>query len=302
MYSYRVSGLSIVSEMELPGASDVAPGEAPDVTVRFGDVPPHLAEPSASGPTWEREGDTILLSVPRLARFLIAGGTSVTVALEPGAVARDASGVVLGSSLGILLHQRGSLVLHGAAVARDGRAIVICGDSGAGKSTLAAALCQRGCSFVTDDICVIATSADCKPLVLPDGRQLKLWQSAISGLRLEGSRGPVVRDGFEKYFVAPADAVGDPPLLTAIYQLQDNRPPFRAGIETLALPDTMRMLEALAYRPGLRRQLTSTEQMVSQVAALARRVPAFRLVRSLQFELMDATVDALMRHWQELDR
>jgi hypothetical protein len=145
-------------------------------------------------------------------------------------------------------------------------------------------------------------NADRKPIVLPDGRQLKLWQSAISGLRLEGRRGLVVREGFEKYFVAPTDAVGDPPWLTAIYQLQDNRPPFRAGIEALALPDTMRMLEALAYRPGLRRQLTSTEQMVSQTAAVARHVPAFRLVRSLQFGLIDATVDTLLQHWQELDR
>lgn len=302
MYSYRVSGLTVVSEMELPGAIAVEPGDGPDVTVRFGDVPQKLAEPSASGPTWEREGDTILLRVPRLARFLITGGASVIVALEQGAAARDASGFVLGSSLGILLHQRGALVLHGAAVARDGRAIVICGPSGAGKSTLAAALSRRGCSFVTDDICVIAMNADREPIVLPDGRQLKLWQNSISGLQLESRRGPVVRDAFEKYFVAPDVAVSDPPLLTAIYQLQDNRPPFEAGIEALALPDAMRLLEDEAYRPGLRRQLSSTEQMISQAAATLRCVTAFRLVRSLGFELLDATVDTLMLHWQELDR
>jgi hypothetical protein len=86
MYRYRVSGLSVVSEMELSGAiavapGDVPPGEVPDVTVRFGDVPKQLAEPSACGPTWERKGDTILLRVPRLGRFLITGGASVIVAL-----------------------------------------------------------------------------------------------------------------------------------------------------------------------------------------------------------------------------
>ena len=88
-------------------------------------------------------GEKFLLRVPRLARFLIAHGREIDVELEPDAKQRDALGFVLGTSFGVLLHQRGAFVLHGAAVASDGRAIVICGESGAGKSTLAAALCQR---------------------------------------------------------------------------------------------------------------------------------------------------------------
>jgi hypothetical protein len=302
MHSYRVSGLSVASEMELPGAIAVAPAAVPDVTVRFGDVPQQFMAPSASGPSWERAGDTMLLRVPRLARFLICGGATVTVALEPGAAAADASGFVLGSSLGIALHQRGALVLHGAAVARDGRAIVICGRSGAGKSTLAAALSQRGCSFVSDDICVVALNADRAPIVQPDGRQMKLWQDSISGLGLEARRGDAVREPLEKYFVSPDLTVGEPPLLAAIYQLQDDRPPFKAGIEALTLPDALRMLETEAYRPAMRRQLSSAEQVMSQAGATLGRVRAFRLARPQRFGLMDATVEALMAHWQELDR
>src|SRR5262249_39727157 len=140
MYHYRFSGLSVDSEMELPGALAAAREEVPDATVRFGKVPRQLPQPSETGPTWEREGDTILLRVPSLARFLIGDGRSITVALEEGALARDACGFVLGSALGMLLHQRGALVLHGSAVAVNGHAIVICGRSGAGKSTTAAAL------------------------------------------------------------------------------------------------------------------------------------------------------------------
>jgi hypothetical protein len=301
MYSYRVSGLSVATEIELPGAITVAPGADPDVTVRLGDVPQQLALPSASGPNWERAGDTMLLRVPRVARFLISGGESVTVALEPGAAGADASAFVLGSALGIVLHQRGALVLHGAAVARDGRAIAICGRSGAGKSTLAAALSERGCSFVSDDICVIALNADGAPFIQPDGRQLKLWQNSIGGLRLGGRRGGAVRETVEKYFVSPDVTVGGPPLLTAIYELQDDRPPFKAGIEALALPDASRMLEREAYRPAMRRQLSSPDQVMSQAGATLRRARAFRLTLSHGFGLLDATVDALMRHWRELD-
>lgn len=41
--------------------------------------------------------------------------------------------------------------IHGACVAREGRAILLCGDSGSGKSSLAYASARRGWTFVSDD-------------------------------------------------------------------------------------------------------------------------------------------------------
>ena len=67
-------------------------------------------------------GGIFLLRVPRVARFLITAGRDDHLELEPGATARDAAGFVLGTAFGILLHQRGAMVLHGAAAAKDGRA------------------------------------------------------------------------------------------------------------------------------------------------------------------------------------
>lgn len=298
MYGYRISGLSIASDIELPGAIGCTPDDNPDVTVRFGAVPRNLAQPTATGPSWERGGDTILLSVPRLARFLISGGSSIVIALEDGASARDASIFVLGSSLGILLHQRGALVLHGAAVARDDRAIAFVGHSGAGKSTLCAAMCQKGYSFVTDDICVVSLDTNGEPVVLPDGRQLKLWKQSIDGLDLGERQGDAVRDTFEKYFVAPLDTVRKPPRLTAIYVLREA--PHGSGIVKLATPDAMRMLEHVAYRPGLRQQLASPPQRLSQAVAVLNHASVFQLTRPLGFDALPVTLDALIRHGQEL--
>lgn len=47
------------------------------------------------------------------------------------------------------------LLLHAAAVERDGRAVILSGPAGAGKSTLCAALIARGFRFLTDEIALV---------------------------------------------------------------------------------------------------------------------------------------------------
>ena len=48
------------------------------------------------------------------------------------------------------------LLLHGAVLAREGRAVVIAGNSGAGKSTLAAALALNGWRLLSDELTVVS--------------------------------------------------------------------------------------------------------------------------------------------------
>lgn len=302
MHSYLLSGLHVTSELELPGAiPEAAQAKATDVSIRRGSVPMALGGATASGPTWEMAGDIFLLQVPRLCRFLITAGRDIAVATEPGVTDRDAAGFVLGTAFGILLHQRGALVLHGAAVAKDGRAIAICGASGAGKSTLAAALFREGYSFVTDDICVIGLNEHRRPVVLPDGRQLKLWKESIDRLDLAERQGEAVRGSLEKYFIDPSDARAQPSLLSAIYVLREARPPRKEGIESLALPDAMHTLDHEAYRPGIRAMIGHKPEMLAQAAAMFGRARAFLLIRPRGFEHLRETVTALRTHWDSLD-
>jgi hypothetical protein len=298
---YHISGLTVVSEMVLAGA--IAHTDAisnPDVAIRHAPVPVRLDEATASGPTWEMQGRTFLLRVPHLARFLITAGREIVVELEPSVTERDASGFVLGTAFGILLHQRGALVLHGSAVAKNGRAIAICGHSGAGKSTLAAALCGDGCEFVTDDICVVSLDGERRPVVLPDGRQLKLWRESIDRLDLAARQGDAVRETFAKYFIEPQMSVAAPPHLSAIYVLREYRPPLKEGIEPLALPDAIRALDYQAYRPGLRDKIGQKPEMLAQAAAMLRHTKVFLLIHPRGFEHMARTVASVREHWNAL--
>lgn len=58
-------------------------------------------------------------------------------------------------NLQMALGQRRYLLLHAAAVERDGRALVITGESGAGKSTLAALLAARGWRLMGDEFALV---------------------------------------------------------------------------------------------------------------------------------------------------
>jgi len=198
MYEYRNCGLTVTSELELSGAI-LAPssGGSVDVRIRRSPVPVQLAEVTEFGPDWETGSDHFLLRVPELARFLMTGGRDISVDINADAVKRDVVGFVLGTTFGILMHQRVALVLHGSAVARNDRAIALCGPSGAGKSTLAAALCRQGYSFVTDDLCVVGLDAQGLPVVRPNGRRLELSAESIEKLELAdrcGERSRAIRE------------------------------------------------------------------------------------------------------------
>jgi hypothetical protein len=84
LYGYRISGLHVSSQLELPGAiPEALQAEAADVTIRRATVPATLEGAAASGPTWEMAGEKFLLRIPHLARFLIARGREIDVELEP---------------------------------------------------------------------------------------------------------------------------------------------------------------------------------------------------------------------------
>ena len=302
MHSYLICGLHVSSELELPGAIPVDAHAGPiDVLIRRRVVSMTLDGATARGQTWEMVGENYLLRVPGLARFEITAGREIAIEIEPSVTERDAARLVLGPAFDILLHQRGALVLHGAAVASDGRAIAICGVSGAGKSTLAAALCRDGCSFAADDICVVGLNGRREPIVQSDGRQLKLWHESIAKLDLSERRGEAVRDTVEKYYIEPFDRVAEPPKLSAIYVLHESHPPMQVGIESLTLADAMRMLEYEADRPTLRDRMGTNPRMLALGAATLGHARIFLLVYPRGFEHLEETVETLRAHWDSLD-
>ena len=301
MPSYRIAGLVVASEIELPGAIPVrSPDATADITVRGGAVPEHLDTASARGPTWQISGTRFLLQVPGVARFLLSDGREIVFEAAAAAEPGDVSIFLLGTALGILLHQRGQIVLHASAVRVGGKAVLFCGASGTGKSTLAAALAKRGLPLVNDDLCAVVLTGDGAPMVQPDGRQLKLWAQAIDNLDLAEQRGAPVRKRLEKFFVEPDAAFSEALPLGAVYALREARPPYAPGIERPNVVDAALVLRRNAYRPLLINRMGQKADYFHAATAIANAAGIFHLTRALNFAAMPEVMAQLERHWLDI--
>jgi hypothetical protein len=161
-YGYRGYGLSLVSELELPEFLPTPAVDDPDIRIRLDAVVEAAQAGNTKMDNDNAEGEFIaagqgghLLRIPGVAVYQVTGGREIRIAVEPGADPGLVRLFTIGSAMGMALHQRGVMVLHGATIARGGVggrvARIIVGDSGAGKSTLAARLGRAGCAVLGDD-------------------------------------------------------------------------------------------------------------------------------------------------------
>lgn len=195
MFSYVAYGLSIRSDLPLPEL--VAGGAGTDVLVRWGRVDrlPSAADATGTG-FWAKSGEACHF-VEGVGAFGVRCGREIIVEPAVGVEQRVLRLFILGPVLGVLLHQRGFLVLHASAVAANGFAVSFLGGRGWGKSTVAAAFHARGHAFVADDV----TAIDMSPggfTVLPAFPQLKLWPEGVVSLGEAPERLPRIHPLVEK--------------------------------------------------------------------------------------------------------
>src|SRR5262249_21010298 len=148
-------------------------------------------------------------------------------------------------------HQRGRMVLHASAVAVRDAAVLFCGPSGAGKSTIAASLNRCGYPCVSDDVCGIEFGSG-RPVVLPDGRMLKLLSDTVNHLDMDEWRGPAIRKRLSKFYNEPESTAVDRDLpVAAVYVLRAQRDGQTVGVSRLGNADAAVLLRRNAYRPNV---------------------------------------------------
>ena len=183
-HAYRLFGLTLWSELELPELAPGAPVDVPDAEISVGRLP--VAASTTPAPVPMPGGAAF--AVPDVARYAVLDGRRIVVDPVVGADPRNVRLYLLGSAMGLLLHQRGVLPLHANAVEIDGKAFAFMGPSGAGKSTLAAWFHDRGLGIVADDVCAVHFDAQSRPWVSQGLPRLRLWKSALEATGRSGGQ------------------------------------------------------------------------------------------------------------------
>lgn len=279
-YRYRLCGLPLASDMALPellpwGGED---GRAPEIEVRFGDVPDRLPESIHEGPILQvgRDG-TCRYDMAGVACFLIEEGRRVTVQPRMAVDAPDIRLFLLGSVFGLLCHQRGWLPLHACCVEIGGRAVAFAGPSGMGKSTLATSFVRRGYRLLADDVTVIDVHAPEGPAVIPAFARIKLWRDTLDALKISTDALTPCRNRMEK-FQLPVDAqFQSASLPLAAIHLLDRVPDARlADLSPLAGLQAVEVLLGAVYRRQAGERMGKRPQMLRAIHRLLK-VPILSL-------------------------
>ncbi|MFN6934978.1 MAG: hypothetical protein ACK4NZ_07485, partial [Tsuneonella sp.] len=113
-YVYRVFGLTLSSEIELPELRPSHPDTQPDFTVRWGHVPRVATTKDPYGLSVTETGATV--SVTSVARFHVSGGSDIRVDPDPAADEVTIRLFLMGTAMGVLFCQRRMFPLHANAI------------------------------------------------------------------------------------------------------------------------------------------------------------------------------------------
>lgn len=293
MFYYSVFGLGIHSAIQFPELDPIP--AAADVIVRWSNdletLPAEsdftLGDSDADNyPFLRTSSSEIQLLWPGVGCAAVRGGQEIVVQAEQGVTEETLRHYLLGSALGVLLHQRGLFPLHASVNAIGEGAVAFIGEWGAGKSSTAAGLQAIGYPLIADDIAAIDLKGTV-PTVYPGIPRIKLWPDSVIALGSDPHSLPRIHPEYEKRSLPTANSEENKPLpLTRIYVLDIGSP---LAIEEVTPKDAL--FEIISNWYGVRFGpdfLEPEERIVhfERCAWLAQTIPASRLVRPDSLRLL----------------
>lgn len=298
---YRVHGLVLASEFDLPELARRITGEQPpDVVVRLASVPIDGQAIPTTLPGLRTIDGSALFEVENVGRYLVKEGREVFIDIRDGADPAVVRLFLFGSVMGTICHQRGLLALHASAVSLGDRVVAFTGPPGAGKSTMAAycLAVAGGGRLMADDIAVVSFRGPGDVVANPGMPSVKLWRDTLANLG-HGSD-DLVRDWFraDKFHV-PADPATEPLPLACLYVLESDDAAGPARFTRLAGALAADAIIANTYRIEYIDAVGRRETHFRQCALLAQTTKVVRLARSRSPDHLPATAALVLA---ELDK
>lgn len=284
----RLFGLTYRSELPLPGLPAAGgPDEAPDVVVRLGRCPEGAPVVPSGARCFACTDEAVRVRLPVGAEVWIGGGREVIVDAPPAAY--DAVRLFLVNiGLALVVLQRRRLVLHGAAVVIDGRAVAVVGTSIVGKSVLALAMAHRGHTVLADEVCALAHTDD-GPAVAPGPPYVQAWPDVLAHLGAPGAPPRPVRPGVDKAYVPLTHPPAGPVPLAHVMVLEQALVP-QPVVAPLDRSETVTALLNHTHQPMYLQGMGLLGFHLEACAQVARHVRGRRLTRprARDFEALEA--------------
>jgi hypothetical protein len=291
---FAAYGLTIHSDVDLllPGISTIP---TPDLTIRFNDflnvLSGHL---SWDGVWYEYIGQKQLtLKWDVIGSYLIKSGNEVIINPNKPLKHEDIRMPILGTIMAIVLQQRGCTVLHGSAIAMNGKVILFIGNKGQGKSTLAGWLNKSGFPLLSDDICAMDYIAEEAFTIRPSFPKIKLNPDVLSHFGKNPDHYPQIHPQITKRvrdvgdgFCTEVMPVGAICVLTTGNELQLEQ---IYGIEAIKEILTHMLINRFPEN----QPVTLREEIFLQSTKVAQSIPVYRLTRPRNLELLSATTSLL---------
>jgi hypothetical protein len=218
---FKAFGLTIQSPIPIRGLIPIEPVDKSDIVVRFEKIEtfPELKITKVKrkgltatfGMFKDDTNDAYMVWENQINFRLIDGKTMIVDTLETDL--DFLSLFIVSEPLGILLFQRGDILLHASAIKLpNGDGIVFMGEPGAGKSTTAAAFVKAGCNIISDDLVAIRLIDDI-PYLVPSFPQIKLWKKSVEGLGFGYDEVERIVEGTDKYAFENRNFFDIPPIL-----------------------------------------------------------------------------------------
>lgn len=293
-FDYSVFGLLIRSDLQLPELVPADPRQRPDVRIRLGPVP--VQDDRAPG--IHLVDGAALLNVANVASYWVSGGSEIVVDPAPGVPEQNVRLFLLGSAMGLVLHQRRLLPLHANAVEIGGKAVAFMGASGQGKSTLAAWFHDHDFPIVADDVCVVRFDSEGQPVASPGLPRLRLWKEVIEATGRQAcdyDRSYAGAADVEKYDVPVAfqTAAADGLRLSAIYLLGRGS---ELLIKQLHGLEAVEAVIANTYRGGFVSVVGDARSHFEACLKLVERTPVFEVFRSWELSRYSEEVREILAH------
>jgi len=296
-HSYSAYGLIFQSDIELPELIE-ASGRT-DVFLRIGQVPDCLESFEGESQVYQVNKHQFLLKLDGVASYYVQNGNEIVIQPSLQSTDNEMRLFLLGTCLGVLLHQRGILALHASAINTEHGAVLFTGQQGSGKSTLMTAFVQHGYFMLSDDVTGILLDRQGKPIVLPAIPRSKLWADTIQHLGYDPVNLTRLRPGEEKYELTVRESFTQrPTALSNIYLLSCCEED-EIEMETLDHLQGFQVILNNTYREFFLDGLGRRKSHLKLAAATARYARINRVCHPIKFQQLDHLVEMIEADFSE---